>query len=138
MNKNTEEIRRCIEENGGEEFSRSGGPGGQNVNKLNTQVTLSVPIAALELPSEQETRVRDQLGTRINGEGELVIHAAETRSQLQNRTRAVDRAVSLIEGARRPQQRRKPTTPTRASRERRLRAKEIRGRRKQERRPPEG
>jgi len=121
-----------------EEFSRSGGPGGQNVNKLNTQVTLSVPIAALELPSEQEMRVRDQLGTRINGAGELVIRAAETRSQLQNRTRAVDRAVSLIEGARRPQRRRKPTAPTRASRERRLRAKELRGRRKQERRPPEG
>jgi len=135
---NRDDLRRRIVAVSREEFSRSGGPGGQNVNKLNTQVTLSVPIAALELPPEQEVRVRDQLGTRINSEGELVIQAAETRSQLQNRTRAVDRALSLIEGARRPPRRRKPTQPTRASRERRLRAKDIRGRRKQERRPPEG
>ncbi|MFW5694019.1 MAG: alternative ribosome rescue aminoacyl-tRNA hydrolase ArfB [Alkalispirochaeta sp.] len=134
---NRDDLRRRIAAVSREEFSRSGGPGGQNVNKLNTQVTLSVPIAALGLAPEQEVRVRDQLGTRINSEGELVIHAAETRSQLQNRTRAVDRATSLIDAARRPQRRRKPTQPTRASRERRRQAKEIRGRRKQERRPPE-
>lgn len=133
---NRDDLRRRIAAVSREEFSRSSGPGGQNVNKLNTQVTLSVPIDALELPPEQEERVRAQLGTRINNEGELVIRAAETRSQLQNRTRAVDRATSLIDGARRPPRRRKPTQPTRASRELRLRAKEIRGRRKRERRPP--
>lgn len=131
-----EELHRRITAVSHEEFSRSGGPGGQNVNKLNTQVTLSVPIGALGLPPDQEARVQTQLGTRINNNGELVIHSAETRSQFQNRTRAVDRAVSLIDGARRPQRRRKPTRPTLASRERRLRAKDIRGRRKQQRRPP--
>lgn len=131
-----EELQRRITAVSHEEFSRSGGPGGQNVNKLNTQVTLSVPIAALGLPPEQEERVRNQLASRINSDGELVIQVADTRSQFQNRTRAVDRAVSLIDGSRRPQRRRTPTRPTQASRERRLRAKELRGRRKRERRPP--
>lgn len=135
---NRDELRRRIAAVSRESFSRSGGPGGQNVNKLNTQVTLSVPISALELPPEQEARVHDQLANRINSDGVLIIHAAETRSQVQNRTRAVDRAVSLIDGARRPHRRRKPTRPTRASQERRLKEKEIRGRRKRERRPPGG
>lgn len=117
-------------------FSRSGGPGGQNVNKVSSQVTLRVPIADLALPEAEEERVRRILSNRIAGTGELVLQSSETRSQRFNRERALERAVNLIDGARRPAPQRRPTRPGKAARERRLRQKHARSQRKQRRRPP--
>lgn len=117
-------------------FSRSGGPGGQNVNKVNSHVVLRIPITVLGLSEEEETRVLRRLSNRISATGELVIHSSETRSQRRNRELAFQRAIDLIVAARRPTTRRKPTRPGTAVKERRLRQKHTRSERKRERRTP--
>jgi ribosome-associated protein len=118
-------------------FSRSGGPGGQNVNKVNTQAVLRVPIASLGLLEDEEQRVRRRLANRITASGELILHSSETRSQLRNRELAIERAVDLIERARHPAPKRKPTRPGRAAKERRLRQKKARAERKRHRQTPD-
>jgi ribosome-associated protein len=82
------------------DFSRSGGPGGQNVNKVNTKVTLRINLNELAGLSDAEaSRLRETLASRITGEGELVIAASEERSQRTNLERAYDRMEALIVNA---------------------------------------
>lgn len=133
---NTDQLFQSIERNASFSFSRSGGPGGQNVNKVNTQVTIRVPIADLGLPGETEARVRALLANRINGTGELILHSSETRSRNRNRERVLARALHLIDSARRPPRSRKATSPGRAAREKRLAGKRVQARRKRDRRRP--
>jgi ribosome-associated protein len=128
-----EQIRAAARES----FSRSGGPGGQNVNKVSTQVTVHVPIDRIGLSEDEEARARERLGGRITGEEELVVQCSDTRSQARNREIALDRAVALIGEAVRPRRTRRPTKPSRTAKERRLERKKRRGRKKQLRRPPE-
>ena len=117
------------------DFSRSGGPGGQNVNKVNTKVTLRIKIAGLEGLNEAETaRLRETLASRITGEGELVIASSEERSQRTNLERAFARMESLIVNAARLPRIRRPTRPGRAAKEERLNKKKIHGLQKAERR----
>ncbi len=102
-------------------FSRSGGPGGQNVNKVNTKVTARINIDSMEiLTSEEKDLVKLRLKTRINEEGELFISVSETRSQLKNREIALIRLTSLICGSLYIQKKRKKTRPSKAAREKRL------------------
>lgn len=120
-----------------ESFSRSGGPGGQNVNKVSTQVTVHVPIAEIGLSEDEEARARERLGGRITGEDELVVNCSETRSQAKNRDIALDRAVALVDDAIRPRKKRRSTRPSQAARQRRIERKKRRGEKKRLRRPPE-
>jgi ribosome-associated protein len=119
------------------DFARSRGPGGQNVNKLNTKVCLRVNLDDLAGLSEAERlRLRETLGSRVTGEGELVIHADEERSRLANLRRAYARMEALVGAAARLPKRRRPTKPSRIDRERRLNSKRIHGIKKSGRRPP--
>lgn len=136
MSRKTEEIRRCIEENGIEEFSRSGGPGGQHVNKTSSKVTLKIPLSELPVTTEELRRIEHLLSGRINSEGELIIRSSETRSQANNRKRAYERAEQLIVSALTPVKSRRPTSPSRGSKERRLESKKKRGEKKRLRKPP--
>ncbi|MFP4364563.1 MAG: alternative ribosome rescue aminoacyl-tRNA hydrolase ArfB [Spirochaetia bacterium] len=132
-----EELYNWIESQGDLQFSRSAGPGGQNVNKTSTKVTLRLDIEQVPGTDGEKQRIAEKLGNRITTNGELVIHSSETRSQSQNRETAVRRAYELILSAAKKKKMRKRTKPTKASKEKRLEKKKQRGRTKKLRKDPE-
>jgi ribosome-associated protein len=135
-------LRRSIRSAARASFSRSGGPGGQNVNKVNTKATLRLALGDLEGLSDPEmARLRETLASRLSagesGEAELVIASGEERSRRINLERCFARLEALIGGAARLPKQRRPTKPTAAGREQRLRIKRLRGLKKDDRRRPE-
>ncbi len=119
------------------DFSRSGGPGGQNVNKLNTKVTAKLALQDLEGLSEAERRrIAEKLAQRMDSDGSISIQVQDERSQWANRTRALERLLSLIVSAAKLNLPRIPTKPGRAARERRLAMKKAHSTAKRERRKP--
>lgn len=110
-----------------ERFVRGSGPGGQNVNKVATAVELRFNIARSSLPAEVKQRLATLAGSRLTGEGDLLIDSREHRTQGQNREAARARLVALIRLAAKRPKRRKPTRPGAGSREKRLTQKKRRG-----------
>jgi len=114
--------------------SRASGPGGQNVNKVATKVTLRFDLGSTEaLTRTQKARLRKLAGKRIDAQGTLTINAQAERSQRQNLERARDRLRKLIDGALVPPKRRVATKPSRASKRRRVESKRRRGEQKKTR-----
>jgi ribosome-associated protein len=117
-----------------EEFIRSSGPGGQNVNKVATAVQLRFDAAGSPaLPEEVRQRLLKLAKGQINQEGTLVINAQRFRTQSTNRQDALDRLVELIRKATQKPRPRYKTKPTLASQKRRLEGKRLRSRTKQQR-----
>jgi ribosome-associated protein len=127
-------LRQSIYSNSQAAFSRSGGPGGQNVNKVNTKVTLKLHLDNLKGLSETELeRVRTLLANRITTDGEIVISSDEERSQRVNLERAYFRMEALITRAAKLPKIRRPTKPSKAAKEKRQKEKKHQGQKKMER-----
>jgi ribosome-associated protein len=132
-------LRRSIRAASETSFSRSGGPGGQNVNKVNTKVTLRLRLAGLTGLSQAELdRARTILANRITAEDKIVINADEERSQACNLERAYCRLEALISAAARLPRPRRAVKPSRQARENRLKAKRLHSLKKAARRPDIG
>ncbi|MDP3913359.1 MAG: alternative ribosome rescue aminoacyl-tRNA hydrolase ArfB [Bacteroidota bacterium] len=114
--------------------SRSSGPGGQNVNKVNSKIELRFNIQNSSiLTDDQKEILLTKLSTKISLDGFLIVISQRDRSQLVNKEDAIRKLYELIEKALRPVKRRKSTRPTRSSVEKRLTGKRIKADIKQNR-----
>jgi len=106
--------------------SRSSGPGGQHVNKVSSRVELRFNVRESQVLNEDDkVKISEKLATRINNEGILSIVVQADRSQLKNKQAAIERFFDLLTQVFTPVKKRRPTKPSRGSKERRLKAKRI-------------
>jgi ribosome-associated protein len=106
-------------------FARSGGPGGQNVNKVNSKVTLHWNARdSRDLPPDVLERFLGRYRSRLTTDGEVVVHSQRYRDQVRNREDCLEKLRQLILAVRHAPTRRRATRPTFGSRQRRLRTKQ--------------
>lgn len=118
-------------------FTRSSGPGGQSVNKLNTKAELRLALRDIDgLDEPALARLRTFAGQKLTAEDELLIQSEATRSQAKNREDCIERLRELVLRAATVPKKRKKTRPGKAARERRLKAKREQAEKKQRRREP--
>ncbi|MFV1968869.1 MAG: alternative ribosome rescue aminoacyl-tRNA hydrolase ArfB [Pirellulaceae bacterium] len=118
-------------------FVRSSGPGGQNVNKVNTKVTLRWPVTtSTSLPEAVRTRFATRYPRRISKQGDLLVTSQRFRDQGRNVADCLEKLRAMILAVAQPPKSRKPTRPTRGSRERRLQTKQRRSQTKRLRQSP--
>jgi ribosome-associated protein len=118
-------------------FARSGGPGGQNVNKVASKAVLRWPVAASpSLPDHVKTRLIALNRRRVTIEGDLVLTSQRFRDQERNRQDCLDKLAELVREAAALPKPRRATRPSRGSKLRRLAAKRHRSARKADRRIP--
>lgn len=122
-----------------ESFVQASGPGGQNVNKVATAVSLRFDLLnAAGIPWEVKVRAARIAGRKVTRDGAVVITAQRHRTQERNRADAVERLVAILREAAVPPRPRIATRPTKASKVRRVEAKARRGNLKRSRQAPAG
>ena len=129
------EIAAVIRARGTFSFARSGGPGGQNVNKVSSKVIVHLPLEALHFLGARRALVESRPANRVTADGEIVLTVQDTRDQGRNREIAIDRLSDLIARATVVQKGRVKTRPSRSAREARLRSKKVRSAHKRLRGP---
>jgi ribosome-associated protein len=118
-------------------FVRSSGPGGQNVNKVNTKAVLRWAInTSPSLPEPVRQRFLAQFGTRVTNDGELVLSSQRFRDQSQNQRDCLDKLREMLAAVAVPPKRRRKTKPTHGSVVRRRNEKRANSQKKQNRRAP--
>ncbi len=106
--------------------SRSEGPGGQNVNKVNSKITLRWDIVNSQIISDDEKRIiRDRLSSFLTKDGVLMLSAQDKRSQLQNKEAVMEKLDVLLVKAFAVKKRRKPTKPSKSAKAERLKKKKL-------------
>lgn len=129
-------LRQCIARNGKLIFARSGGPGGQNVNAVSTQVEVRVPVDALPVSDAKRALIRSRLATRITQDGWIRVVSRKERQQRLNRERAINTLIALLIDAMHEDARRIATVPGRGAMQRRRASRERASERKRSRRKP--
>ena len=117
---------------------RSSGAGGQHVNKVSSKVELSFDLVrSLGLSEKEKDRVREKLENRLTKDQLLILQCDEARSQHRNKQLVINRFFDLLKGALHVPKKRKPTTPSRSSKEKRLKSKKVTSSKKVNRQKPE-
>lgn len=119
------------------DFIRASGPGGQNVNKVATAAQLRFDVRASSLPEDAKQRLVRLAGSRMTGEGVLLLEAKRFRTQEQNREDAIRRFIELVRKSLIKPKARRKTKPSQAAKEERLKEKKRRGEIKKMRRSVE-
>ena len=119
-------------------MSRSNGPGGQNVNKVNSKVTLKFDVVnSAILNDDQKALIKRKLATRMTKDGVLILTSQDSRSQLQNKEEVLERLNQLFVTAFTPRKARKATKPGKAAAQKRINQKKQHSQKKQWRQRPD-